>query len=107
MDSRQKGGQQRIDIELPPDKADGTYANLAAITHSPAEFVIDFIRLLPGLPKARVQARIIMTPPHIKSLMLALQDNIKKYEAQHGEIQVAPIGANRPFGFQTPGDEKN
>ena len=92
---------------MPPDKADGTYANLAAIAHSPAEFVLDFIRLMPGLPKARVQSRVIMTPQHTKSFLLALKDNIERYEAQHGEIKLPPQGLGRSFGFQGNIDEKN
>jgi hypothetical protein len=60
---------------------------LAVITHSPAEFVVDFIRVMPGVPKAKVQSRIILTPQHAKRLMKALMDNVSKYEAQHGKIQ--------------------
>ena len=109
MDQPKKPDQQQITIELPPEKADGTYANLVAIAHSPAEFVVDFIRMLPGVPKARVQSRIIMTPQHTKSFLLALKDNIDRYEAQHGEIKLPPQGnMGKAFGFQTGGiGEKN
>lgn len=95
--------QQQINIELPPEQAEGTYSNMAIITHSPAEFVIDFTRILPGIPRARVLSRVIMTPQHAKSLMLALEDNIKKYENQHGEIKVQ-LGQHqgKMFGFQAP-----
>ncbi len=95
--------QQQINVELPPEQAEGTYSNLAIITHSPAEFVLDFTRIMPGVPKAKVYARIIMTPQHAKSLLRALQDNIQKYEAQFGEIKMQP-GAEqgKPFGFQPP-----
>ena len=79
--------QPQLNIELSDDTAQGTYANLAIITHSPAEFVIDFIRVMPNTPKAKVQSRIILTPQHAKRLMRALQENISKYEAQHGKIQ--------------------
>ena len=78
---------QQLNIELNEETAQGTYANLAIITHSPAEFVIDFVRVMPNTPKAKVQSRIILTPQHAKRLMLALQENISKYEAQHGKIQ--------------------
>jgi len=103
MTNQPKPPQQQINIELPPDQAEGIYSNLAIITHSAAEFVIDFTRILPGVPKTKVYSRIIMTPQHAKSLLLALQDNIKKFEDQNGEIKLAG-GADRgkPFGFQSP-----
>jgi hypothetical protein len=98
---------QQINVELPPEQADGIYANLAIITHSPAEFVIDFTRLLPGVSKAKVKSRIIMTPQHAKSLLLALQDNIGKYEKQHGEIKMQMIADDsKHFGFQPPENNK-
>lgn len=78
--------QQQLNIELNEEVAQGVYSNLAVITHSPAEFVVDFIRVMPGVPKAKVQSRIILTPQHAKRLMRALADNISKYEAQHGKI---------------------
>ena len=104
MKNEQQGpAQQKINIELPPEQAEGTYANLAIITHSPAEFVIDFTRILPGVPKAKVYSRIIMTPQHAKALLLALQDNVQKFEKQHGEIKNQPGGNDeKPFGFQSP-----
>lgn len=80
---------QQINIELGEKEAEGIYSNLAIISHSPAEFVIDFTRLLPGVPKARVHARIIMTPQHAKLLLAALGENIARYEQQYGEIMVA------------------
>lgn len=80
---------QQINIELGEKEAEGIYSNLAIISHSPAEFVIDFTRLLPGVPKARVLARIIMTPQHAKLLLAALSENIARYEEQYGEIMVA------------------
>ena len=98
--------QQQINIELPADQAEGTYANLVMITHSPAEFIIDFSRLLPGIPKAKVYSRIIMTPQHAKSLMLTLQDNIEKFENQHGEIKVSStMPSQKPMGFQASQSE--
>ena len=94
---------QKLNIQLPPEIAQGDYANLAILTHSPAEFVIDFTRMLPGLPQAKVTSRIIMAPQHAKGLMLALEDNIKKYEKQHGEIKMqgVPQQNARQFGFHT------
>ena len=84
----EKQQQSNIQIELTDDIAQGIYSNLAVIAHSSSEFVIDFVRLMPGIPKAKVQSRIILTPEHAKRLMLALMDNIKKYEAQIGEIKL-------------------
>ncbi len=76
----------QLNIELSEEMAEGTYANLAMIAHSNSEFVIDFIRVMPGLPKAKVKSRIIITPEHAKRLLAALQDNIKKYEDNNGQI---------------------
>jgi len=87
MENKKTNKPQQINIELPENLASGTYANLAIIAHSQAEFVIDFTRLLPGVPKAKVQSRIIMTPHHVKMFSAALADNIKKFEAQNGEIK--------------------
>ena len=83
---RQKNNQ--LQIELKDEVANGTYANLAVITHSSAEFILDFIRVVPGLPKAGVQSRIILAPEHAKRLMLALQENVMKYEHQFGLIRM-------------------
>ncbi|MDX9726132.1 MAG: DUF3467 domain-containing protein [Bacteroidales bacterium] len=77
----------QISIELNEEVAQGTYSNLAVITHSSSEFVIDFVRIMPGIPKAQVKSRIILTPEHAKRLVAALQDNISKYEAVHGKIK--------------------
>jgi len=87
--------QQQMTIELGEKEAEGIYSNLAIISHSPAEFVIDFTRILPGVPKARVHARIVMTPQHAKLLLHALADNIGKFEHQYGEIVVD--GQQQPF----------
>ena len=94
--------QQQINIELGEKEAEGIYSNLALISHSAAEFVVDFTRIVPGVPKSKVYARIIMTPQHAKSLLKALSDNIQKYEKQFGEIKVfQDAGGNvRPIGFQ-------
>jgi len=80
--------QNQINIELTPEIAEGIYSNLAIISHSSSEFVIDFIRLMPGTPKANVKSRIILTPEHAKRLLFALQDNLDKYEAIFGKIKM-------------------
>ncbi|RMF06317.1 MAG: DUF3467 domain-containing protein [Candidatus Neomarinimicrobiota bacterium] len=77
---------QQINIELPENIASGEYANFVVVTHSQAEFVLDFTRILPGVPKARVHSRVIMAPSHAKAFLGALHDNIRKYESRHGTI---------------------
>ncbi|HMU98603.1 MAG TPA: DUF3467 domain-containing protein [Chitinophagales bacterium] len=91
----------QINIELPEDIAEGEYSNLAIITHSNQEFVMDFIRVAPGIPKAKVKSRIILTPQHAKRLMKALQDNVKKFEQLNGEIKDNEAVA-LPMNFGTP-----
>ncbi len=83
----EKKNVNQINIELKEDVAQGTYSNLAIITHSATEFVLDFVRIMPGVPKAEVKSRIILTPEHAKRLMMALKDNISKYESTHGDIK--------------------
>lgn len=78
----------QINIELSEDMAEGIYSNLAIITHSNSEFVVDFVRIMPGIPKAKVKSRIILTPDHAKRLLLALNDNIRKFEEMNGEIDL-------------------
>ncbi len=78
----------QLQIELKDEVAQGTYANLAVITHSTSEFILDFVRVMPGLPKASVQSRIVLTPEHAKRLLFALQDNVKKYENNWGTIRM-------------------
>jgi len=99
-DAPKKKKQNQINIELPEDMADGVYANLAIISHSHSEFVIDFIRMLPNVPKAKVKSRVIVSPEHAKRIVSALTDNIKKYEAQHGPIKVK--GGSGGNGGQFP-----
>jgi len=79
--------KNQLNIELSEEIAEGIYSNLAIITHSSAEFVIDFIRVMPGVPKAKVKSRILMTPQHAKRLLKALTDNISKFENTHGDIK--------------------
>jgi len=89
-----------LNIELSAEIAKGSYSNLAIITHSSSEFILDFIRMMPGIPKPQVNNRIIMTPEHAKRLFLALKDNLAKFEAQFGEIKLhnAPT-TNMPINF--------
>ena len=77
----------QLNIEISEEVAEGTYANLAIITHSHAEFVIDFVNVMPGTPKSKVKSRIILTPQHAKRFMKALIDNVQKYESLNGEIK--------------------
>src|ERR1700744_4156686 len=93
--------EQQLNIELTEEMADGEYANLAIITHSFAEFVIDFVNVMPNVPKARVKSRIVMTPQHSKRLMKALIDNVKRFEAQYGVIKDQEA-TQAPFNFGTP-----
>ena len=77
----------QLNIEISEEVADGVYSNLAIITHSNSEFVLDFVRVMPGVPKAKVKSRILLTPQHAKRLMRALADNIGKFEQVHGAIK--------------------
>ncbi|MBE0637383.1 MAG: DUF3467 domain-containing protein [Bacteroidales bacterium] len=86
MDPKQ-ANQNKLNIELSEEVAEGVYSNLAIITHSRSEFIIDFVKMLPGIPKAKVKSRIILTPQHAKRLLKALQDNIRKFESMHGELK--------------------
>ncbi len=101
MDNNQQQDENQLNIELPAEVAEGTYSNLAIISHSSSEFVLDFVRMMPGTPKANVKSRIILTPEHAKRLLGALQDNLQKYEQQFGKVnlsdknQMPPI----PMGF--------
>ncbi|WP_303310247.1 DUF3467 domain-containing protein [Hymenobacter sp. BT730] len=88
-----------INIELSEEIAEGEYANLAMIAHSSSEFVIDFIRLMPGLPKAKVKARIVITPEHAKRLLAALSDNIDRFEQTFGNIKQQPDMPSYPMNF--------
>lgn len=98
MNQENEKKSQQLKIELGEKEAEGIYSNLAIITHSPAEFVIDFTRVVPGVPKAKVLSRIITTPQHAKMLMKALQDNISKFENRFGEIKLEGHSGHQ-FGF--------
>lgn len=102
MDNEQQ--KQSLSIELKPEIAKGTYSNLAILTHSRSEFIIDFATILPGLQKPDVNSRIVMTPDHAKRLLLALQDNIIKYENQFGMIDLENNGQTQKGGTFNLGD---
>jgi len=95
--AKQQAGQ--INIELSEEIAEGVYANLAMIAHSNSEFVIDFIRLMPGVPKAKVKSRVVVTPEHAKRLLMALQENIHKYEKTFGPIKQVDDSPKFPMNF--------
>ena len=98
-----RNNQGQLQIELPQDVAQGEYANFAIITHSSSDFVLDFARILPGVPKAMVKSRVILAPEHAKRLLLALKDNIVRYENAFGQIKmpqqekgtIAPFNINK------------
>lgn len=99
MSEEEKEPQNQINIELTEDVAEGIYSNLAMIAHSNSEFVIDFIRLMPGVPKAKVKSRIVITPEHAKRFLMALKDNIDKYEASFGAIKRTEDMPKFPISF--------
>ena len=101
MPPEHKKTKAQLNIELPEELAEGVYSNLAIISHSNSEFVVDYVRIMPNVPKAKVKSRVVMTPPHAKRLLRALAENVKKYEAQFGPIQEQ----KNPFpnmNFNTP-----
>lgn len=95
--------EQQLNIELPEDIADGVYSNLAIINHSATEFVLDFVNLMPGKPKAKVKSRIILTPQHAKRLVRAIADNVKKFEQANGEIKDNEQIPHIPMNFGPAG----
>ncbi|MDG5766675.1 DUF3467 domain-containing protein [Balneolales bacterium ANBcel1] len=98
----EKKKDKKMEIELPKEEAPGTYSNLVMITHSPSEFVLDFIAIMPGLTKAKVVKRMILTPEHAKRFSHALQDNIRRYEELHGEIKTRGKNEQQPFNYRGP-----
>ncbi len=86
-DQQQEVKEGQINVELSEEIAEGVYSNLAIINHSPSEFVLDFIKIMPGVPKAKVKSRIVLTPQHAKRFLRALNENVARFEQQHGEIQ--------------------
>lgn len=101
MSDGKNANQPAINIEISEEVAEGIYSNLAIISHSNAEFVIDFIRMMPNVPKAKVKSRIVLTPQHAKRLLAALRDNLHKYEMQFGKID-EPDHQLPPMNFGTP-----
>ncbi len=101
---------QQVNIEIGEKEAEGIYANLVLVAHSATEIIMDFARIMPGAPKTRVQARIIMTPTHAKLLQKTLDENLKKFEKQFGEIKIHGIPEVHPknigFGQASNSEEK-
>jgi len=103
MEDEKKQHKGQINIDLKEDVAQGVYSNLAVITHSSAEFVLDFLRVMPGVPKAEVKSRIILTPEHAKRFFNALKDNLEKFEKMHGPIKNSDGGGpSMPMSFGGP-----
>ncbi|MDD6436691.1 MAG: DUF3467 domain-containing protein [Prevotella sp.] len=100
MANENENNGQGLQLELKPEIAVGVYSNLVMINHSSSDFILDFASFLPGMPKAQIASRVLMAPEHAKRLLLALQDNIHKYEQQFGKIQLPELkGATiAPFG---------
>jgi hypothetical protein len=98
----EENNENQLNIELSEEIADGIYSNLAIITHSNSEFVIDFVKMMPGVPKAKVKSRILLTPQHAKRLMKALKDNISKFEQAHGAIKDTDMANGFPINFGGP-----
>ncbi|MBS4015698.1 MAG: DUF3467 domain-containing protein [Candidatus Latescibacteria bacterium] len=100
MSEEMKPQPQQINVEIGEKEAEGIFSNFVLIAHSPSEFIIDFARLLPGLPKAKVFARILMTPQHTMLLRNALEDNLKKFEERFGKIKlISKEDGGKGFGF--------
>lgn len=102
MNAPQNAPQIQIDID--PAQADGTYANLAFLHLSASEFILDFARIMPGAPRAKIHSRIVLTPQAAKAVARLLDENVKRFEAQNGEIKGGPAGTQHPIGFQ-PGQD--
>lgn len=103
-DTKKNINKGQIEIKLPEDEANGTYANLVMITHSASEFILDFIAVMPGVPKAEVVKRMVLTPDHAKRLANALTENVDRFEEEHGKIS----GKERfdiPFNYRGPTPE--
>jgi hypothetical protein len=104
MAKQQQQEENQINVELTEEIAEGEYVNLAMIAHSQSEFVIDFIKMMPGIPKARVKSRVILTPDHVYRLMNALKENIQRYEEAYGAISEdqSQIGFQFPMNYRGP-----
>ncbi len=104
MAKQQQQDENQLNVELTEEMAEGEYVNLAMIAHSQSEFVIDFIKMMPGIPKAKVKSRVILTPDHVYRLMNALKENIQKYEEVYGAISEDQnqIGFQFPMNYRGP-----
>ncbi len=100
--SEEKIKKDQLNIEINDDVAGGIYSNLAIITHSNSEFIVDFIRIMPNIPKAKVKSRIILTPQHAKRLLKALSENVSKYESMYGDIKDVGGQNKIPLNFGGP-----
>lgn len=100
--AEEKKKVNKINIEMPEELAEGTYANLTIVSHNYAEFVLDFVRMYPNLPKAKVKSRIILTPYHAKRMLQALAENVKQYELKHGKIEEPDNTIIPPMSFNSP-----
>lgn len=105
MNPKNKPKGKPIEIELKEEEASGTYSNLVMITHSPSEFVFDFISMMPAVKKAKVVKRLVLTPDHAKRLANALNENIRKYESEHGTISTKQEKFDMPFNYRGPKPE--
>lgn len=99
MQQEPKDGQ--LNIEITEEIGEGSYSNLVIITHSQAEFILDFVNIMPGLPKSKVKSRVIMAPVHAKRFLEALADNVKNYEKENGQIKEANADLIMNFGGPT------
>lgn len=104
-DRPQQLQQGQIEIELPDEEVSGTYSNLVMISHSPSEFILDFISVMPGAPKAKVVKRMVLTPDHAKRLANALTENIKRFEKENGPISGGEQKMDVPFNYRGPTPE--
>ncbi len=99
MESKRQDHPPQLNMEIGERESEGIYSNFVVISHSLSEFVLDFARILPGTPKSKVFARIVMTPPNVRALLHALETNIKKYEEQFGKIRTVGEGQSKEIGF--------
>lgn len=99
MEQNRQSPPQTLNVELGEKESEGIYSNFVVISHSLSEFVLDFARVLPGSPKSKVFARVIMTPPNVRALLGALEQNVKKYEDQFGKIRTPGEASSKEIGF--------
>jgi hypothetical protein len=99
MEAKRAGQAPQLNMEIGEREAEGIYSNFVVISHSLSEFVLDFARVLPGTPKSKVFARVVMTPPNVRALLHALDTNVKKYEDQFGKIRTLDENQAKEIGF--------